>query len=121
MPTRLPFVPGVGAYKFTTTIESVTYTFNVHWNGRDSDPDNGIDGAWYFDLLEADGTPIVTGVKVVLGTYLGRTCAHEFFQNGVLVAIDNSGDKRDPGFDDLGARVELWHFTTDALLGELAI
>ncbi len=103
MATFIPFVPGMVNYRLVTTIDGVTYIFDTRWNARDA--------AWYFDLLEEDETPIIYGVKVVLGTYLGRRSTHSFFRGGVLAAWDTSGQDLDAGIDDLGSRVQLVHYS----------
>jgi hypothetical protein len=96
---EIPLVPSIGSYRFGTAIDTVPYLFDVRWNTRDQ--------AWYLDVLETDETPIVRGVKIVLGAYLGRRSNHPLFKNGVLVASDTSGATRDATFDDLGTRVKL--------------
>lgn len=107
----LPFIPSEAHYTFDTSILDTPYSFEVRWNARDP--------AWYFDLSEIDGTPILRGVKIVLGTYLGRTSTHILFQNGVFAVIDTSGGYRDPGFDDLGTRVEVRFYPTADIINEL--
>lgn len=109
MPVEIPLVPSVPNYRRTTTIEDSTYIFDVRWNARES--------AWYFDLLEEDETPIRIGLKIVLGTFIGRTCHHPLFQAGAFIALDSSGENRDPGLDDLGfgARVALTYWTVEDL------
>lgn len=104
----LPFDAESPYYTFSTTIENAEYRFNVRWNGRDA--------AWYFDILEYDGTPIVHGVKVVLGCYLGRHTNHTLFRQGVIVATDLSGSGRDATVDDLGSRVVVMRLTLDEVL-----
>lgn len=95
----IPFVPSIAFYRVATTINSTQYIFDVRWNTRDS--------AWYFDVLEEDETPIVRGVKVVLGCLLGRNTDHPLFRQGVIVAADLSDSGRDAGFDDFGTRVQV--------------
>lgn len=105
-PAILKFRPSLGNYDFDTTIEDVQYHFDVRWNEYDK--------AWYFDLADSNGTPIVVGAKVTLGSYIGRYSNHPLFQRGVIAAIDTSGDEmRDPGFDDIGEgqRVEIRYYT----------
>lgn len=108
---EIPFTPSIGEYRFATVIGSTSYTFDVRWNSRDSVIDeNGVEvvrGAWYFDVREADGTVVVIGIKVVLGVYLGRRSNHPLFANGVMVAVDLSGNEREATFDDLGTRVAI--------------
>lgn len=103
MAVIIPIAQSVYFQTFTTTLDSVQYNFRVRWNSKDA--------AWYFDVAEADNTPIATGVKIVLGCYLGRTTNHTLFRDGVFVAVDTApglaGEAKDAGIDDLGARVLL--------------
>lgn len=96
---QIPVLPSVGSYRFATVIETVAYIFDVRWNTRDQ--------AWYLDVLEVDETPIMRGMKILLGVYLGRRSSHPLFMNGVLVASDMSAQGKEAGFDDLGTRVLL--------------
>ena len=106
MPTLIPFVPSLANYTFSTSLEGIMYTFVVRWNQRDA--------AWYFDLLDASDTPIASGIKIVLGCYLGSTRSYvQPFRSGVFVVNDTSGAGRDAGFDDLGARITVSRYTLD--------
>lgn len=96
---QIPLVPSVGSYRFATVITTTAYIFDVRWNTRDA--------AWYMDVLEVDETPIIRGIKLVLGVYLGRRSNHTLFLNGVFTLSDTSGAKADATFDDLGVRVLL--------------
>ncbi len=109
MAVVIPFQnPPLPFYQFSTTIENVEYFFNVRWNGRDQ--------AWYFDVLTLDNEPIASGIKVVLGTFLGRTTIHPLFRNGAFAALDNSSSGKDAGFYDLGTRViVIWMSTAEIL------
>lgn len=107
----LPFLPSVPFYTFTTTIEEKPYLFRVRWNGRDS--------AWYFDVETDDGQVIRQGVKVVLGTYLGRASAEEFFTQGVLWAFDTTSQAKDATFDDIGTRVQVRYYSALEVQGIL--
>lgn len=93
----LPFQPSIPSYDFVTTLEGRPLIWIPRWNGRDL--------AWYLDIEEIDETRIVSGVKIVLGAFLGRESPHIMFRRGVLVAVDTSGQKKDAGYDDLGTRV----------------
>lgn len=104
----LPVIPSVGEYTFDTALDGRSYFFRFYWNRDD---------AWYFDLYEGgDRTPIAYGIKVVLGTYLGRMYEHEVFRTGVFAAIDRSGELRDATFHDFGDRVLLVRITDSELL-----
>src|SRR5688572_16593107 len=111
MAAKLAFIPSDGNYRFNSTLETFTdtgsYTFDVRWNTRDN--------AWRFDMYDPDGILMVAGVKVVLNTPLGRRSTHPFFNGNALIAIDTSLTNLDAGFDDLGTRVQIWHFTIEEL------
>lgn len=104
----LPLQPSVGNYRFSTTITDVTYIFDVRWNSRDV--------AWYMDVYEANLTPIIYGIKIVLGVYLGRCSRHRLFRQGVMVAVDTTSQGREATFDDLGTRVEVKYIPAEVLL-----
>jgi hypothetical protein len=101
---ELPILPEtggtrVGFFRVGTTIENVQYIIDGRWNSRDA--------AWYLDFYEGDLTPIIYGVKVVLGAYLARRSNHPLFANGVLVAVDLTNSGKEATFDDFGTRVIL--------------
>lgn len=107
----LPLIPSEPHYIFRTTLNDTQYSFDVRWNSRDQ--------AWYFDMFDREGVSIVLGAKIVLGTYLGRRSTHDFFATNILVAVDESGQNRDAGFDDLGTRVNVYHLTSTELAGAI--
>lgn len=108
MALLLPFVPSIPFYRFSTTLDNVEYVFDVRWNNRDA--------AWYFDVSETDNTPIAQGIKVVLGTYLGRWVNHTLFRDGVIVAVDLSDAGREATLDDLGTRVQIMRLGLEEVL-----
>ncbi len=122
----LPFEPSRGAYEFSTVIDGVDYKFDVHWNARDNvDLVTGKPlGAWYFDISEQNNTPIVRGVKIVLGAVFGRSVQHRLFTSGVMRAIDLTRQSQEATFDDLGVRVQVRWVPVDeafALLTEAGV
>jgi hypothetical protein len=86
----------------------VPYVFDLRWNSRDA--------SWYMDVLEADETPIVSGVRLVLGTYLGRRTRHQLFKRGVFVMFDTSGSGLDATLDDFGKRVQLRRYLAQEII-----
>lgn len=102
MATIIPFKPSKGRYRFVTVIDGAQYIFKVRWNSREQ--------AWYFDVLEHDETPIVQGVKIVLGTNFAKTSNHPLFLNGNMFARCFSKPHADPTFDTLGVSVQVFYF-----------
>jgi hypothetical protein len=100
MASRIPLIPSRNNHTLVVPIAGAKYLFdNIHWNSFEQ--------AWYFDLREEDETPIALGIKLVLGVRFGRTSIHPFFRANMLHLYDTSGQRKDPGFDDLGDRVQL--------------
>lgn len=112
MPLALPFKSSIPSFRVGTTLDGVAYLLDVSWNaGSETVP-----GAWYFDLLLEDETPIASGVKVVLGVFLARRATHPKRPPGYLIASDLApvnGRETDAGFDDLGARVQVYYYTVE--------
>lgn len=107
MGLALPIDSAFPRYRVSTALAGVQYTFHVYWNERDA--------AWYFHLLAADGTAIKHGIKIVLGTRLGRRCIDPRFPSGALIARDLTGNGRDAGRDDLGTRVRVEYHTAEEI------
>lgn len=117
----LPFHIAAGQEEasFRTTIDDVPYLFRVFWCVRDQSADGRRDGAWYFDVSEADGTPIATGVKVVLGTFLARTTRHRLTRGGALLAYDTTFRRKEATQSDIGWRVLVLHIPQTEIVATL--
>lgn len=92
----IPFLPSIGIYDFSCDINARGYLFDVRWNGTEK--------AWYFDLYDDLKNVIGINNKIVLGCFIGRRHDHVLFREGVFVATDLSGAKKEFGFDDVGTR-----------------
>ena len=97
MVQQLPLVPSIPNYRVSTDLAGTQFILDVRRNERA--------GAWYLDILSEDETPIMRGIKIVLGVVLGVTNVDPNFPAGSLVAIDTSGKGVDATLDDLGTRV----------------
>lgn len=111
MPEQLPLVPSIPAYSVGTTLGGTVYLLDVKWNARD--------GAWYLSISAEDGTVLTSGIKVVLGAFLGGRSADTRMPDGLMLAQDLTGRGVDAGFDDLGAGVVV-NFWTRAELESLS-
>jgi hypothetical protein len=100
---------------FSTQVEldAVTYTLSFFWNSEDDSvvDGNGVStgGAWYISIGQSDGTPIVSGLRVVVNFASGGRFRFKGIgmPPGVLWFEDTSGQGLDPGLTDLGSRVTL--------------
>lgn len=116
MATIIPITPGDPDQPLSITLDDRQYLLRFRWNSRDDDGK----GAWYMDAWESDGvTSIAFGVKVVLGTLLGKTVSHPLFSAGIF-ALDYSGTGEEARLNDLGGRVVVVHFNlADRILSSL--
>jgi hypothetical protein len=94
IPTR---TDGVRDYQFSTELDGATYSLRFRWNERE--------GAWFMDVGNDAGTPIRTGIKVVVGWPLTARFADDGLPPGQFFAVDTSGSDTDPGLQELAARV----------------
>lgn len=112
MPVVLPLKPSIGNYEFRVVLLDAEYKFRCRWNRQTA--------AYYLDVWESDGTPIRYGIKIVLGTYVGRGGVHPLFRSGVFAPrIPRGEDRREPQYDDLGTRVEVWYYTNEEAFVQL--
>lgn len=96
----IPLFNGRAAYEYNIVIDSVSYRLVFTWANRH--------GSWYLDILEADSTPIRTGIRVILGYPLTlRDAANELMFDGMLILQRIDGLTREPTLQDMGNNVEL--------------
>lgn len=110
---EIPVQQSTPNYRVRTSLPSpgasdVAYLIDFRWNVRDL--------AWFMDVYDVNEIPIRTGIKVVVGTYIGRASTLAPFKDGVFLASDTSGATLDAGFDDFGTRVRLSYIQSFDLL-----
>lgn len=88
------------------TLDGVKYKLTATWIGRSE--------SWWLDVLTIDGTVLLRGIPVRVGTKLLAPFVDKRLPGdglGELVAIDTGGRGIDPGRDDFGTRVKLTYST----------
>jgi hypothetical protein len=97
-------VDGPAFFDLQATLDDVTYTLEFRWNVRL--------GAWFMNVLDAEGVePSLLGVRLVVDFPLTQNIVDRA-PPGFFLALDTGsaeGEGQDPGFDDLGNRVQLWY------------
>ncbi len=88
-----------GAGSFRVLLDGTWYGLRLCFNTRMR--------SWTLDVAAADGTPLVLGLRVVVGVSLLAPIGVQGLPRGQLFAVDALGEGRDPGRDDLRERVEL--------------
>lgn len=100
-------LPSVPFQTQSVTIRGKVYVLAFRWNTRDA--------AWYFDISDEAGAAIRSGVKIVLGAYLGRMATVDPFNDGAFVAVNTGNDAADATLDNFGAAVLLKYYTAAEL------
>lgn len=103
MPVELQLTPSIATYDFVTTLNDADFVIEMAWADRS--------GAWFMSLSTTAGEIIFSGVKVVIGAFLGRRSTNPRGPAGFFVVEDTSGANLDAGFDDMGVRVRVLFFT----------
>ena len=92
------------------TLSGTLYTLRWRWNERDA--------RWFLDLSLSDGTPIVSGMRVVTGWDLLSSVPGTVRPPGAIIFYDITTPDTvlrgvDPGLDDFGDRVAGYYVVED--------
>ena len=93
--------PKLSRYVQRTRLGRRDYLLTFDWNGRDNH--------WYLSIALEDQTPVVSGVKLVVGTPLLRSVPGVNRPEGDILAIDTTGKHGDPTLETLGSSVLLMY------------
>lgn len=114
MSVLIPIIREAGDIAFfdlQITLDEITYTLAFRWNVRLE--------AWFMTVLDFEGvTPLTPDIRLVVDYPLTQYISDRQ-PTGIFFAVDTEGvlgEGGDPGFDDLGNRVQM-HYVP---LSELA-
>jgi len=103
-------IPFSNNASFTEEIEldSALYKFHFYYNTRE--------GSWSFNIFDRIGNAILYGKKIVLHFNLLKLFSNSFFPQGILAAIDQSGNLKPISRDDfINGRLNLVYIEKDEL------
>lgn len=99
---ELPVRSDFKAYTFQIDLDGQTYTLTFRFNTRIN--------LWVMDIADAVGTIIRGGAGLVIQTNVPLTDQYQSNSSlppGRFIAIDETGQNRDAGTDDLGNDIKL--------------
>lgn len=96
---EIPVLPGSVRWAQETTLDGVRYILHFAYNQRED--------AWYVSLHDVDDVPLSSGAKIVVNWFLFLRTISPTMPLGKFFVSDTTGGARDPGRNDLGARVKL--------------
>lgn len=84
-------------YDYRTTLEGDTYTLSYYYNARE--------GAWYFDVLDVNDDPVVSGSRLTGGSSPLLRNKKNNRPPGDFLPYSTAGDLADPDRDTFGDTV----------------
>lgn len=100
MATRIiPTRGDLGAYFFQIELDRIVFTLAFQFNQRE--------GFWYFNILDIDGVPVRTGIKVISNFPLTRLITIQSRPPGEIIALDTTGQGVEATLESLGSEVLL--------------
>lgn len=96
---EIPVRSDFKAYSFQIDLEGTVYTLRFRFNQRME--------RWIMDIATAADEDILNGIVVLTGVPLTDKYVYETLPPGRFIAIDQSGEGRNAGADDLGNDVRL--------------
>jgi hypothetical protein len=82
-------------------LDGIVYTLRVYWSQRCS--------CWHMDMSDVDGTPILSGLRLVTGFPLLYRYHHLAVPAGELFFFDERDQAARPTLEDMGERFRLYY------------
>lgn len=95
------------AYGYVTQLGLLEYTISLEYRERQD--------RWYLDLIDANGVPLVSEIKLVVGFSLLFRHRKAGMPLGALMVTDRDDTGEECGFEDLGRRCGLIWIDDDDL------
>jgi hypothetical protein len=103
----IPLRSDLPYFDLEVELDGVTYGLELRWNTRAE--------GWFLTIFNPETEEVIrAGIRVVCDFPL-RSYEADRLPPGALVAVDTSGEATDPGYGDLGDRVQLLYFTAAEL------
>jgi hypothetical protein len=90
-------------YREEVTIEGLLYAFHFMWNIRGQ--------FWTVSIADRDGTALVDGVKVMIGTDTFGRYRRVVLPSGQVIAFRDSGTYEEIAEGEIGNTVNLFYIT----------
>lgn len=99
----IPWPGEFSSFEQTVTLDGRLFRLHARWNTSHE--------YWSMDIIDDEDSPLVTGLKIVLGVELLNRYNDPRLPPGRLLAVDMSGAVTRIGRNDLGDRVQLAYAT----------
>ncbi len=104
---EMPVRSDLPAYQFQIDLEEKIYTLAFKWNDRKE--------RWVMSILTSEGVEVLMGIVLltdvaIVDQYLNISVE---MPPGRFFVIDETGEGKNPGIDDLGNDIKLFYLTSD--------
>lgn len=110
---KIPIASDTPDQVFSVTLGNNPYRLRIYWNERFS--------YWSLDVMEADETAILQGIKLVENFTICQRFKDTRLPTGQLFLLRENGTNTRPTFDELGVNVNLYYYEPDAVDTTIAI
>ncbi len=101
----MPVRADLPAYTFQIDLESKLFTFTFRYNERMD--------RWIMDIADENENELLLGTPILTQTNLIERFKDDNLPPGEFFAIDESGEDKQPGREDLGNDVKLFYVETE--------
>lgn len=102
---EMPVRSDLAAYDFTIDLEERIYTITMRFNERK--------GRWVMDIADAGGVALLTGVIILVDINITDQYVNDDLPPGRFFAVDITGERKNPGENDLGNDVKLFYLESE--------
>ena len=107
---QIPLRNDLADFQISCDLDGTTYQLRFWWCGTlNGSPiaDDATTGSWDMSINQADGTPVLQGLRCVCAYPMGWRFVMPTKPPGTLTFVDTTGSGTPPGLTDLGQRVQL--------------
>lgn len=97
----IPVRNDLPAYKFKIDLEGVMYVLDFGFNARSN--------LWYMSIMDQAETLILGDLPILVNVPLADQYVKEGLPPGRFIAVDETGNKQNPGIDNFGSDVKLFY------------
>jgi len=102
---EMPLRADIPAYSFQLNLEGNLYNWKIRYNERM--------GRWLMDILDENKITLIAGIPIQTRFSLLSRFKNPDLPPGYFIAVDESGENKQPSREDLGNDVKLFYIESN--------